>query len=336
MKFGHFPQVVASLAAVRVDHQLTEWFRTTVGVRQGCNLSPDLFNSVLEVVMKLAMEKEEAGLKLCGRLVNNLRFADDINLMSETTNGLQRITDQVSQQGGRLGLVINCSKTKVMAISKEEQDVEITVNGSRLEQVKEFVYLGGQISHDGKCDPDIKRRIGLTHAVFSKLSNIWNSRKLALGIKFKVFESMIIPVLMYGSECWTMRKADEQRILVAEMCWLRKILGISRLQHLRNEEIRRRAGMEVTLIDRIKDRRLRWFGHVSRMDSNRLPYLSLHTMVEGSRSRGRPRARWRDGVMADIEERGLKRTEAISLAKDRDGWKKLVRPYRRGGADGRD
>ena len=153
---------------------------------------------------------------------------------------------------------------------------------------------------------------------------------------YVVYEAMVIPVLLYGTESWTLTRQEEQKILVAEMSWLRKILGISRLQHIRNDEIRRRTGMEVTTVDRIKTRRLRWFGHVSRMESNRLPYLALHTKVDGQRSRGRPRTRWRDGVMTDIKERGLGFSEAISLTKDRDRWKMFVRPYRRSGADGRD
>ena len=99
---------------------------------------------------------------------------------------------------------------------------------------------------------------------------------------------------------------------------------------------RERAEMQVTTVDRIKARRLRWFGHVSRMDSNRIPFLALHTMVDGVRSRGRPRARWRDGVIEDIKERELEFAEATFLTKDRDGWRKFARPYRRDGADGRD
>ena len=169
-----------------------------------------------------------------------------------------------------------------MSISKNAKAITIAVNGNNLEHVEEFVYLGGLISHDGRCEADIKRRIGLTYAVFSKLSNIWNCRKLALAIKMKVFKAMVIPILMYGSECWTMRKQDEKRILVTEMSWLRKILGVSRLQHIRNDEIRERTGMEVTVIKKNKGQKtpVVWTciknGHVSRMDSNRIQYLSLH------------------------------------------------------------
>ena len=84
---------------------------------------PDLFNLVLKAVMRLALENEEVGLELCGRLVNNLRFANDFNLMSETTVGLQKKTYQISQQGERLGLVINSGKTKVMTISKKNNTI---------------------------------------------------------------------------------------------------------------------------------------------------------------------------------------------------------------------
>jgi hypothetical protein len=109
--------------------------------------------------------------------------------MSETTDGLQEITDQVSQQGERLGLAINSDRTKVMTVSKEQLDLQIIVRSNKLEQVKEFVYLGGQISQDGKCESDIKRRVGLTWAVFNKLTNIWNCHNLTLKIKLHVFES---------------------------------------------------------------------------------------------------------------------------------------------------
>ena len=224
-----------------------------------------------------------------------------------------------------------------MNISKEQQqDLQITVNGTQSEQVKEFCLSRKSDCTRCECESDINRRIGLTWAVFNKLTNIWNCRNLTREIKLQVYESMVIPVLIYGSECWTLRKEDERKILITEMCWLRRILGISKLQHTKNVDIRERAGMQVTTVDRIEARRLRWFGYVSRMDSNRIFFLALHTMVEGVRSRVRPRARWRDGVIEDIQEQGLEFSEATSLTKDRDGWRKFARPYRRDGADGRE
>jgi len=152
-----------------------------------------------------------------------------------------------------------------------------------------------------------------------------------------VFEALITPILLYGSECWTMRKEDEKRISVAEMNWLCKIRGVSRLQHIRNEDIRKQLGMMETMVERmmetmverIEKRKLQWFGHVSRMSSERLPYLALHTQLEGTRSRGRQKTRWRDNVRSDTEEKNLEFKEALSLLKDRYKWMEFVRPHRR-------
>jgi len=249
--------------------------------------------------------------------------------MTETPVDLQIVTDKVGKQAARLGLVINSDKTQVMAISKDAKQLKIQLDGKDLQQVKEFVYLGGVVTEDGRCDADIKRRIGLTYASFSKLGNIWNSRSLPRQVKMKVFESMVMPILLYGSECWTMRREDERRISVAEMNWLRRILGVTKRQHIRNEEIRKRLGREETAVDKVKARRLQWFGHVSRMSGDRLPYLALHTKLEGTRSRGRQRARWRDDVRRDIEDRGLKFPEALTLVNERQRWREFVRPHRR-------
>jgi len=124
------------MAAVRHDGKLSEWFRMSVGVRQGCTLSPDLFNLVLEMIMRMALENETAGLRLCGRLVNNLRFADDINLMATSPDELQVVTNHINQQSARLGLVINIDKTKIMAVGDEQMKLHIQINGKELEQVR--------------------------------------------------------------------------------------------------------------------------------------------------------------------------------------------------------
>src|SRR5688572_20604618 len=97
------------------------------------------------------------------------------------------------------------------------------------------------------------------------MNRIWRSRESTKKAKIKIYEMMIQPIFVYGSECWTMRKQDEKRILIAEMSWLRKTAEISKLQKIRNYDIRHALRIETTLLDKVVQRRLRWFGHVERM-----------------------------------------------------------------------
>ena len=168
--------------------------------------------------MQHALAETEAGVTISGEVVNNLRFADDIDLIAETEEQLQELTDRVNTTSARYGLLINKQKTKTMTIGKtgNEQQLKILLGGDELEQVKEFVYLGGLISQDGSCTADVKRRIGLASAVFGKLNRLWKSKNIATSTKVKMYETLVIPVFMYGSECWTLRKEDEHRIDVAK------------------------------------------------------------------------------------------------------------------------
>ena len=171
--------------------------------------------------------------------------------MSEEKINLQLITERVNQESQRLGLKINVAKTKAMAVGKGKENLKITVESKEVEQVSEFVYLGGLVTEDGTCKADIKRRIGLTHVAFNKLQKIWNNKNLSQDIKHRVYNTLVVPVLLYGSECWTMRKQEERSLLVAEMCWIRRILGISRHQKPINEEIRKRFSAEETIVSKI-------------------------------------------------------------------------------------
>src|SRR6218665_1377673 len=130
-----------SLSAVRVDGELTEWFRVTVGVRQGCRLSPYLFNLILEAMMSFASKSTEAGARVGGQTVNNLKFVDDIDLVAEDDGQLQELMDEVCSSSQRFGLKINVEKTKTMTIGKQQKTVEIKIEGETLEQVTEFIYL---------------------------------------------------------------------------------------------------------------------------------------------------------------------------------------------------
>ena len=126
-----------------------------------------------------------------------------------------------------------------------------------------------------------------------------------------------------------MRKQDEKRILTAEMSWLRKIPGISRLQKIRNDDIREALGVETTLLDKVVQRRLRWFGHVERMAVDRIPHIALHARFEGKRNKGRPRLRWIDNITGNITTLGLTLRKAMDLINDRGQCRSFFRTHRR-------
>ncbi len=149
------------------------------------------------------------------------------------------------------------------------------------------------------------------------------SNNITTATKVKLYGTFVIPVIMYGSECWCLRKEDERRILVAEMSWLRRILGRFRRDRIRNEITRKELGQEVSLIDKIRKRRLTWFGHVTRMEGSRLPAVALYGQVEGTRSRGRQPKKWMDNVKEDLAAQGMNMREAVD-SRNRKIWRSLV------------
>ena len=221
-------------------------------------------------------------MRINGTIVNNLRFADDIDLMAESGSQLQELTTRVHESSKRFGLKINGEKTKTMTIGKEKEKINITLEKEELEQVAEFVYLGGVITEDAESTRDIGKRIGLASAMFGKLRKLWRSSNISTRTKTKLYETLVIPVLMYGAESWCMKKEDERRLLVAEMGWLRGLLNRSRREKIRNEVTREELGQKETVVERIKKRRLTWYGHVIRMENGRMPARPLHGEVEGN------------------------------------------------------
>ena len=157
------------------------------------------------------LEETQAAVKIAGRNINNLRYADDTTLMAESEEELKSLLMKVNVESEKVGLKLNIQKTKIMAsgpITSWEIDVET---------VSDFIFWGSKITADGDCRHEIKRCLLLGRKIMTNLDNIFKSREITLPIKVCLVKAMVSPVFMYGCESWTVKKAECRRIDAFEL-----------------------------------------------------------------------------------------------------------------------
>uniref|UniRef100_A0A8B9WKC3 RNA-directed DNA polymerase n=1 Tax=Bos mutus grunniens TaxID=30521 RepID=A0A8B9WKC3_BOSMU len=193
-------------ATVRIGHGTTDWFQIGKGGRQGCILSPCLFNLYAEYIMRNAgLEETQAGIKIAGRNINNLRYADDTTLMAESEEELKSLLMKVKEESEKVGLKLNIQKNKIIASGP------ITlweIDGETMETVADFILGDSKITADGDCTNEIKRRLLFGRKVMTNLDSIFKSRDITLPTKVHLVKAMVSPVVMYGCESWTIKKAE--------------------------------------------------------------------------------------------------------------------------------
>ena len=150
------------------------------------------------------LDEAQAGLKIARRNINNLRYADDTTLIVESEE-LNSILMKVKEESEKVGLKLNIQKTKIM-VSGPITSWEI--DGETMETVSDFIFLGSKISADGDCSHEIKRRLLLGRKVMTNLNSIFKSRDITLPTKVRLVKAMVFPVVMYGCEIWTVKKAE--------------------------------------------------------------------------------------------------------------------------------
>ena len=166
----------AQEATLRTRHGTTDWFQTGKGVRQGCILSPCLFNFYAEYIMRNAgLEETKAGIKIVGRNINNLRYADDTTLMAEGEEELKSLLMKVKEESEKAGLKLNIQKTKIMAFSPI---TSWQIDGETVETVSDFIFWGSKITADGDFSHEIKRCLLLGRKAMTNLGSILKSRNV--------------------------------------------------------------------------------------------------------------------------------------------------------------
>ena len=151
------------------------------------------------------LEETQAGIKIAGRNINNLRCTDDTTLMAESEEELKSLLMKVKVESENVGLKLNIRKTKIMASSPT---TSWEIDGETVEIVSGFIFLSSKITADGDCNNEIKRRLLLGRKVMTNLNSIFKSRDITLPTKVRLVKAIVFPVVMYGCESWTIKKAE--------------------------------------------------------------------------------------------------------------------------------
>ena len=187
-------------SAVYHDNNTGEWFRTTNGVRQGCLLSPTLFNIFLEIILADALENHEGTVSIGGRTIANLRFADDIDGLAGQEQELVKLVNHLDEAYTAYGMQISAEKTQLITNNTNDISTDITIDNKKLETVRSFEYLGAVVSDLGS-KPEVLSRIAKTTEAVTKLK-VWNGKNIAISSKIRLMRSLAMSIILYTCETW--------------------------------------------------------------------------------------------------------------------------------------
>ena len=201
------------------------------------------------------LEETQAGIKIAGRNINNLRYADDTTLMAESEEELKSLLMKVKVESEEVGLKLNIQKTKIMASSPI---TSWEIDGETVETVAGFIFLDPKITVDGDCSHEIKRCLLLGRKVMTNLDSILKSRDITLHL----VKAMVFPVVMYGCESWSVKKAEHLRIEAFELwCW-RRLLRVPWTARRSNQSILKEISPGISLEGMTLKLKLQYFGHL--------------------------------------------------------------------------
>ena len=344
-----------SLLKVKINGKRSNAFRVHRGLRQGCPLSPLLFIVVFDSVLKeLEAVKKGFPIEKLQAFINALAFADDTVLVGMDHAEILELLAVFQEACKKIGVKINAGKTKYMVVARESSkidrtkfEVKIEVEPNKFEQVElvsSFVYLGSTITQDGKNEQAVNDRLSKAGKAFGAYIKFLSRKGLSLDAKLKIVKCVLVATAKYGLETMALTDKEQARLDVAQMKWLRRCLGVSKVEKKQNEEIRVTCGLEANLSYVIAREKVRYVGHIFRMADERLPKIMLEWEAPEikdaagkkvwSRPRGKPRGTWEEGIEKTLElvlpeaafnNKGSLNWEWVKgYAQDRERWRQLV------------
>ena len=204
------------------------------------------------------LEEAHIGIKISGRNINNLRYADDTTLMAESEEELKSLLMKVKEESEKVGLKLNIQKMKIMASGPI---TSWQIDGETVETVADFIFLGSKITADGDCSHENKRHLLLVRKIMTNLNSIFKSRNITLPKKVRLVKATVFPGVMYGCESWTIKKA-ERRIDAFELwCW-RRLLRVPWTTRRSNQSILKEISPGISLEGMMLKLKLQYFGHL--------------------------------------------------------------------------
>ncbi|KAK3527775.1 hypothetical protein QTP86_006523 [Hemibagrus guttatus] len=256
-----------SRTVVRCAVGQTEEFKVEVGLHQGSALSPFLFAIVMDQLSEEVRQESPW----------TMMFADDIVICSESREQVEENLERWRFALERRGMKVSCSKTEYMCVNEREGSGTVRLQGEEVKKVQEFKYLGSTVQSNGECGKEVKKRVQAGWNGWRKVWGVLCDRKISARIKGKVYRTVVRAAMLYGLETVSLRKRQESELEVAELKMLRFSLGVTRLDRIRNEYIRGTAHVG-RLGNKVREARLRWFGHVQRRESLYLSHVHYCTV----------------------------------------------------------
>ena len=304
------------------------------GVRQGDTISPKLFTAALENIMR-TLEWDDMGVKIDGRQLHHLRFADDIVFITPNIEQAERMLTDFANACGKIGLKLNLSKTMFMR-NGYVLNAPFTLNGTNISECSTYIYLGREVNMMNDLATELSRRKRAAWGAYKSIEDVVRRTK-NIKLRAHLFDATIIPALTYASETWSLRKQDERSLSVIERAVERSMLGVSRIsqmrERIRSSDLRQRSKVKDAVLF-ARSSKIRWAGHLMRFNDDRWTRAVTDWIPRDvKRTKGRPPTRWSDFFTNSLQERydaqRTPRAERIhwaTLARDREKWKCYWRP----------
>ena len=238
-------------------------FQVNIGLRQGSALSPLLFILVMELISRKISTTDA---------LKKIMYAEDLVIVAEHREELQGALEEWNEMFKKHGLKMNLDKTEVIWVGKHREELNIRLEGKDIKQVKNFVYLGGNISENGRVE--VRRRIQAGANAWRNVEGVMMDRKISRKLKGEVLDSCVVPASTYGLETLALSELHQHKLQVCENNWIRRIARVPRVERRRMKDLREEVGTKACIVGKIVKSRMKWAGHMVRMKDEQLPKRS--------------------------------------------------------------